>query len=485
MAAAAAVGSQPSSAKNNDNARDRQKAPPRPNNNTFIPSAEGLTIISGTLPTLPAQPGVLPPAPLAAPSAPLSAAADPSAPQGLPNPFAGAPGLPPILLNVSGAARGDVVFDSTAIGSRGEFVPSTIPARTDAFFGGRERATVLAAPSVNHLAFNALANTGLDMGNGPETAKVYADLQLVNLADGTTTVRARHLYGQFLNIIVGQTNSMFSDPDAAPDTLDVAGPNAQMDTIDGSGAQVVGYFIPFSVDSTHSFYAAISAEKPQARALDPNLPMTNSYSHIPDFVARVRVQDNVWGHVQLATLLRSVDIEDAMGTYRRDVFGWGIHGSGTVYPFTQNDCLKNDHFSFGVAYGQGIGSYNTDLNLGMVQGSDAVVDAAGSLRALNFSSYFVGYSRYWTNKVTSTVTYGQVNLGSLCSEDPSSYRHGRYASANVVYHWAINLPGDTTDAASSGHSAFVGAEILYGEKETLGNGTGHDYRTIITAGVKY
>src|SRR4030095_9008086 len=105
----------------------------------------------------------------------------------------------------------------------------------------------------------------------------------------------------------------------------------------------------------------------------------------------------------------------------------------------------------GIAHGEGIAHYNVDL-----QGlnDDAALDAQGHLRALPLTSYYVGYTHFWTDCLRSTAVYSQVDLDSEASQGPFAYRHGQYASINLAY-------------AFPKQNLQIGIEYLYGRKETF------------------
>ncbi len=63
----------------------------------------------------------------------------------------------------------------------------------------------------------------------PEVAgapRFYYENDFYGSGGGEFPYRVRHLYGEIYNIIVGQTFSIFEDPDIWPDTVDYEGPNS-------------------------------------------------------------------------------------------------------------------------------------------------------------------------------------------------------------------------------------------------------------------
>jgi hypothetical protein len=391
------------------------------------------------------------------------------------------------VLSVLGTARGDVIIDTTRL-KTSTFLPVNIPVNGDAFFGSGQRLSLATSGVGTRLIFNTATNTGLNSYTALDHVKVFADVQFAMSLDGEQRASVPNFYGQFANLIIGSAVTIFSDPDSIPDTIDPSGANAVVDR----NHVLIGCFLPYS----DRLYAVVSMEAPEASVAAPptNKSFTgtsfSSFSHIPDFAAKLRWEDKVLGHVQFATILRDIAIENNPYTAHKDVFGWGVHLSSTWYPFSDNLRLQADHINFGVIYGEGIGNYNIDVDKAFPSGgSDAAFDANNNLKALPFFSGFVGYSHCWTDNLTSTVVYSQVELDSLPSQGAMAYRRGRFIAANLVYHWAL----PTAPAAYSAGTAdtplpylgFAGLEYLYGSRDTLGGNHGEDHRVALTVGVKH
>ncbi len=262
----------------------------------------------------------------------------------------------------------------------------------------------------------------------------------MNQADGTQTLQVQHLYANlFSNLIVGKTDSFFSDPNSVPVTVDLAGPNAQI----YAQHAVLGYMVPFFQTETHSLYAVVAAEQAETSiTAAKTVVMPDSFAVIPDFTGQIHWNET-WGHVQLAGVVRSLNFENGPLTIKQEVYGGGVDFSGAVKPFP---CalLKNDLVSWGVVYGQGIGNYILDLRA--ATGCDAALDARNDLHALIASSYFIGYAHTWAPGLRTAVVLSEVDLSSIVDQGSSAYRRGRYAAINTTYQWQVKLPGDKTPA---------------------------------------
>jgi hypothetical protein len=356
---------------------------------------------------------------------------------------------------------------------------------------------------------------------GGPVVKSYADLAFSTQANGQPQVQVQHAWGQVWNIYFGLADTAFSDPDAFPNMLDVAGPNAEVYL----QHPLIAYIWNPSPNSRTQFSARLSVEAPEA-SVTPNDPAPgdllfwNSRSRIPDFAGNVRLADKCCGHLQFATVLRDVGIENT--SYRQslsppfvitgpeptealspsfnsipanhqDVFGWGLHFTGVVLPFRDLSPLSDDRVSFGTLYGEGVANYVLDLRA--LGGYDAFFEA-GRLKALPVWSYWAAYTHFWTQHLSSTMVYSQVDVDSFQTAGLSTaaYRHGRLASVNLVYQWVT--PVTEKQAASARTAAapppkpqygkwFTGIEYVFGEKENVSDHTGVDHRIQATVGVNF
>lgn len=382
-------------------------------------------------------------------------------------------GLEKMLFNVSANTRADVTFDSTRLGSNnivtGGFAPALIPAPKDPFFGTGVHSNVFSSNVGSNLMIAARADTDLT------SVKVQSELQTFVRSNGETGVRFRQLYGQLDNLVAGQTDSFFADPDCLPSTLDYAGPNSQI----YQQHPVLGLIIPFKTSEEVQTYVGVSAEAPEVEVEAPK--DFGGYARVPDFAAKYRYENKRWGHLQVSALVRDLGVENEANTIHDRTVGWGTHFSVLVHPFAGSEALKNDAVSAAVNYGRGLGSYMLDLRINGK--SDAVLGADNQLRSLPAVGYYAGYTHFWWPHLQSTIVYSQVDLYSASTNAAGFYRVGRYLSGNLVYQWTVFTRDDSAD--SKGHIAFVGIEYLYGVKSTLGNGSGDDQRIQIGAGINF
>jgi hypothetical protein len=392
----------------------------------------------------------------------------------------------PGSITAGGTVRGDAVSGSAQLPSATQFVPSAIPVKGDANFGLPARATVETVEIGTHLFLDTNVATAVT-----PTVRVFTQLNGFTRLDGSTGGRMPHLFGQLKDLVVGKADTFFSDPDAFPNTIDLRGPNALVYV----QHLLIGYTFAYQWGGT-ALETGLSIELPEPSVTPPdpeNATEFTSRSQIPDLVARARIMGRKWGHVQLASIVRSIGIENQAyetGTgsdtvehsaSHQEVFGWGILGTGMVQPFGGWDFVGGDLFGFGGMCGRGISEYNLDLR--PLNGLDAMFDDKDQLRALPLTSFFLSYTHLWTPKLRSTVVYSQVDLKSFDSPDleDSPYRRGRYFAANLIYEWNVTSAGSSPEPGT----AFTGIEYLFGRKELLDGSYGDAHRVQFTAGARY
>jgi len=386
-----------------------------------------------------------------------------------------------------GTARGDVVSDSANLSKTLYFVPSSIPVRGQPTFGLPGPTTVTSADIGTHLFLEENVATKL------AAVRVFSQLAGFVRSDGSATGRVPHLYGQLKDLVIGKADTFFSDARAFPNTIDLAGPNALVYV----QHVLIGYVFDVYQWTGSGLVAGLSLEQPEPRVtpFDPAHPNEfTTRSSIPDVCTQARIEGKSWGHVQVASIVRGLGIENkaymtTSGTKEvkqpathEEVYGWGVQCTGMLHPLLEWDLIAADWLGFGGVCGRGIASYNVDLQP-LNANLDAVFDAKDDLRALPLTTFFLSYTHVWPLGLRSTVVYSQVDLKSIDSPDlkESPYRRGRYVAANLIYEWDVWTAGDKPQHGR----LFAGIEYLYGRKELLDGKYGDAHRVQFTAGAKY
>jgi hypothetical protein len=326
------------------------------------------------------------------------------------------------MLRINGMIKTDVMFDPRPAGVADSFIPSTIPipqVSSTNNFNANVRDSRLSAD------FRIpVSNIG--------TARTFIQFDFFG-GNGANTPRLRHFYAQLHNILVGQTNTLFMDPDAWPDILDFQGPTS------GLLARIPQ--VRFSFPLGKGFSGAVSVEQPSSDISfsvngSPAVPITPA----PNGGLRVRYE-NDRGHLYFSSILRELAVHMPVTGQQQSVFGWGLNLSSTWR------VVGRDTVNWQVAYGNGIATYTGDgFGLGLDAQPKSNVDL--TLKALPTFAPWVSYQHNWNRSVRSNATFGLLQVQNTAFQPPTTYHKSTYSSANVIW----NAYGSLT----------FGAEFMYG-----------------------
>jgi DcaP outer membrane protein len=260
----------------------------------------------------------------------------------------------------------------------------------------------------------------------------------------------RQLYGQIYNVVLGQTFSVFEDPDAWPDTVDYEGPNSAV----FARRPLVRYMLPL----TKKWQLNFGLEKPGAEvdtSIDPDAKQVN---HAPDGGLNVRWEDSNIGHVQFGAIFRDIGVKGPIAG-NQSTFGWGVNLSSSLNVFDRDSVQTQ------LTYGEGLFRYFNDDFVN----NDAAFDSSGNITAIPAFGAMIGYTHKWNEYLRSTASYGYVHLDNQFSQGPDAYHQTHYASLNLVWQARKRLS--------------LGLEGLYGHKEEKNGADGDAFR--IQLGVLY
>lgn len=341
----------------------------------------------------------------------------------------------PGLIKFNAKPHLDITSDSRNSGNPDRFVTATIPIKGASGYGGPEQANVNARGSQIRVDVRA--------PDVPGNFRFYYQNDFFGSGSGMA-YRVQHLYGQYYNVTAGFTYSCFEDPDAWPDTVDYEGPNSMV----WARRALVRYMLPIG----DGFLANFGIEAP-ASEVDGN-STTNKISgdsSTPDFTANLRWENQTYGHVQLAGVVRDIGASGT-STGSQSVLGYGVNLADSINLF------KRDSFQSQLTYGEGIFRYMNDDFVN----NDAAIGPAGNLKPLPVYAIMAGYTHGWTDYLRSTATFGYVDIDNQSTQGPTAYRKTYYGSFNVVWQIRKRLS--------------VGFEGLYGKKEEQGGADGDVWR---------
>ena len=348
----------------------------------------------------------------------------------------------PILIKFNAKPRVDFTDDPQNTGNADRFVTAQIPVDGDFFKGGGNQFNVNSKGS--QLSIDVRAP------ELPGSPRFYYQNDFFGSGGGELPFRVRFLYGEIYNVVLGQTFSVFEDPDAWPDTVDYEGPNSAI----FARRPLVRYLLPLNKHWELNF----GLEKPGAEvdtSIDPDARQVN---HAPDGGLNIRWEDSKYGHVQLGAILRDIGVKGPI-VGNQSTCGWGVNLSSSLNVFDRDSVQTQ------VTYGEGLFRYFNDDFVN----NDAAFDSSGNLKAIPAFGAMIGYTHKWNDYLRSTASYGYVHLDNQFSQDPSAYHLTHYASLNLVWQARKHLG--------------VGLEGLYGHKEEESGANGDAFR--LQLGVVY
>jgi hypothetical protein len=362
----------------------------------------------------------------------------------------------PVLIKFNAKPRVDFTDDPQNTGNPDRFVTAQIPVEGDFFKNGGNQFNVNSKGS--QLSIDVRAP------ELPGSPRFYYQNDFFGSGGGELPFRVRQLYGEIYNFVVGQTFSVFEDPDAWPDTVDYEGPNSAI----FARRPLVRYQLPLNDHWQLNF----GVEKPGAE-VDTDIDAdARSVNHAPDGGFNVRWEDSKVGHVQFGTILRDIGVKGPI-VGSQSTFGWGLNLSGAFNlferdsPSHQSDQSSKedeprakiaDSLQAQVTYGHGLFRYFNDDFIN----NDAAFDSSGNLKAIPAFGAMIGYTHKWTDYFRSTVSYGYVELDNEFSQGPHAYHRTHYGSFNIVWQARKRLS--------------IGLEGLYGHKEEKSGAEGDAFR---------
>ncbi|MBB3329460.1 hypothetical protein BDK63_000300 [Halomonas campaniensis] len=242
--------------------------------------------------------------------------------------------------------------------------------------------------------------------------------------------RLRHAYGEWNGLLAGQTWSNFMHFAAYPSTVDFDGPVG----VSFIRQAQLRYTLPLGASAL-----SFSAENPEATGFE------GSRDTAPDLTARYR-----WGGdnatIETAGLVRRLKVDDDAANDSATGYGLMLAGNVGVGPDTT--------LMAGAIYGDGIGRYLYTAS-GASDGSsgigEAYVDANGNLETIEAYGFNVAVAQNWTDKFSSSLSYGQARGDRPGDLFPESTR--KLESIHFSHFYRVTEP------------VMLGFEVSHGRKE--------------------
>jgi len=364
---------------------------------------------------------------------------------------------------IYGFAMLDVIGDSKRVDPNwmDAFRPSKI-ATPEGQFGTNGQSSI----SVKQSRFGVKGTMPTGDSTPPISFKFEFDMFGTGVDAGQTTIRLRHFYGEWGQLLAGQTTSLFMDIDIFPNTIDYWGPPG-----------MVFYRLPqvrWTGYRTANDSFAVALERPGNDIDAGNIreipeyegAVVNGDQKWPDLTGQYR-HDDVWGHFQIAGILRQVGYEYSLAgepLQKSSQTGWGIDLTAGI------KTIGKDQLLLGVVHGDGIASYMNDG--GMDVAPTALPTISGFTpqiagEAVPLTGVTAYYDHYWNSMWSSSIGYSFTQVDNTNFQSAGAFHKGEYASGNLLYYPADKL--------------MLGVELLWGKRHNNDGTTGDDVRVQFSA----
>lgn len=241
-----------------------------------------------------------------------------------------------------------------------------------------------------------------------------------NFMGNNNSFNCYHFYARYRGLVVGYTNSLFTDGYAEPVTIDFEGPAGypfitlftaywhQQFTKHVSGA--IGVDAPVT-----SFSEATGAEEVNQRL--PAIPLYVQYGSESDDA-----------HIRLSAIVRPLQYRNLIAGHNSTLVGGAVQLSGMTPVAGSLSANAN------LVYGHGIASYILD---DYFLGLDACgTKEAGKMELVRTLGITAGLNYAFTSRLQANIVYSHVAnmLGDNAVMDRTNYRYGDYVAANMFYN---------------------------------------------------
>lgn len=352
-------------------------------------------------------------------------------------------------IRIGGFLELDVIHDSDAIQSKGQFITQTIPTRNATKKDGSDGQTNFSvSPSrlyietrtpINQKRVKTLLSIdmyGDELGVDAEPRLRQAYVELSDI-----------LFGG--DLLIGQAWSTTTDLESAPDVLDFRGVDNQF-----------GSLLP-QLRWTREVASGVKLMLAAETAGNHIIEGADSLTRMPDGVIAATWDSNTFNLmasllvVDLRASFNNGPVESAVG------FGGSLSGKVKL-PFAS----YKDDFLFSLTYGKGIGSHYNNAH------ADAVYNtSSSSLEVIPDYGVTLGYVHGWSARLKSTFTYCCIEIDNRETQAPESLQATEYSSVNLV--WDVN------------RHWMIGAEGLWGKRKDKDDTRGTDFRTQFTSRLSF
>ena len=282
---------------------------------------------------------------------------------------------------------------------------------------------------------------------------------------GQTTFRLRHAYGELGAFGAGQTWSPFMDIDVFPNSVEYWGPNGM-----AFFRNVQVRWMPIKGDT----FLTIALERPGASGDGGDYADFVEVQNLrgrfpaPDLSAEYRMGGHEWGYIEIAGIVRYIEMEDTLDDafdLDDEKYGWGLNLSTNI---KFGDDERPHVFRGAAVYGEGVQNYMNDATVDVgahITGDPSRPLEAELLEMLGITA-FIDFN--WSEKASSAIGYSNLENDNSNGQSADAFKYGEYALANIMFYPVKNV--------------MLGPEVQWGRRENNRDGfDSEDFRIQFSA----
>ncbi|MCU0394908.1 MAG: DcaP family trimeric outer membrane transporter [Chitinophagaceae bacterium] len=349
-------------------------------------------------------------------------------------------------LKISGFIQPAFYFDNNNVFNNDLFVTSEIPTT---------RVTDIKFRRFHMSANQSRLGFGFNFPKALNKVTAFLEADFLSSTRGENAYfRLRHAYLKINNLVIGQTWTNFGDVNAAPNTLDLEGPNSM------PASRVAQ--ISWNKQVSDNWNVLVAIEEPKADYTP--LPGAQALkSAFPELVLKPKWQFGA-GHWTASVVYKPIMYTDSLYSFRKKLPTWGATSSFQVNlpdkGKSGSKAWKKKVFNLFAIVGEGTqGSVNDFGGLGY----EAFPKDSVTLETLMYYGGYASFSAVYNKRWSVTTVYSYLHQQQPASTN-NIFRRSSYFATNATY--AFNK------------YFTAGTEVLVGLKENYDGSRGNAMRIL-------
>lgn len=325
-----------------------------------------------------------------------------------------------LSLKIGGYVKVDFIQDFDPIGNVYQFKTDTIPVKPSSGNSQGGQSTIHARET----RFN------FDLQGKTPKGKFRAFFEGDFYGDNNT-FRIRHAFGEFGNLLGGQTWTTFQDISARPRSLDYEGPDGEI--------FVRQAMIRWTQPLADHWKLALAVEQSGSQFAVPGGMTGAARNNTPDFPVSLRYE-RPRGHLQFAGIVRQLRFDGTGASGDVSATGLGLNSTFMLNTIGKSGLMGQ------FVFGNGLGRYIESM---AGQNVDAVFRGS-TLKALPARAAVLGYTQHWNPHWQSNFAGAIASTSTDASQPAGTIRQTRDIRGNLIW--------------SPFKMVEIGGELLYGTR---------------------